>query len=238
MGSAVIASLEPEPGGSELVSSRGVDEYLASLPFLKGLARPDLERVSRAFLPRKLARGRTVFAEGDPADAAYLLKSGLVKAVKLSPKDAPVILEIIVPGHLFGMMAALDKKPYPVDAVCLQDCEVYRVRTADFAELMRRHPPFSEAVYAEVGEHLRHSQALRAMAKESADRRIGYILWMLSLSLGREMRLGREEIAEMAGTTVETAIRVLGRFRAAGLVAARWKRVTVLKPEALRDGAS
>ncbi|MBI3565794.1 MAG: Crp/Fnr family transcriptional regulator [Elusimicrobia bacterium] len=214
-----------------------MDDYLAALPFLKKLPRADLERVSRAFLPRKYARGRTVFSEGAPADAAYLLKSGLVKAMKLSPKDDPVILEIIVPGHLFGMMAALDKRPYPVDAVCLQDCEIYRVRTADFAELMRRHPPFSEAVFAEVGEHLRHSQALRAMAKEPAERRIGYILWMLSLSLGPDMRLGRDDVAEMAGTTVETAIRVLGRLRAAGLVEARWKRVKVLKPEVLRDGA-
>jgi CRP/FNR family transcriptional regulator len=177
-----------------------------------------------------------VFAEGGAAGAAFLLRSGLVKAMKLSPKDDPVILEIIVPGHLFGMMAALDQKPYPVDAVCLQDSEIYRIRIADFSELLRRHPPFSQAVFAEVGEHLRHSQALRAMVKEPAERRIGYILWMLSLSLGAEMRLGREEVAEMAGTTVETAIRVLGRLRAARLIDARWKRLKVLKPEALRQG--
>lgn len=227
----------PRTTERELVSCAPMDEFLGSLPCLKGLAAPDRERVSRAFLPRRFARGETVFSEGAAADAAYLLRSGLVKAVKRSPHDEPVILEIIVPGHLFGMMPALDKKPYPVDAVCLQDCEAYRIRTADFAELMRRHPPFSAAVFAEVGEHLRHSQALRAMAKEAAERRIGYILWMLSLTLGQEMRLGREDVAEMAGTTVETAIRVLGKLRAAGLIEARWKRLKVLKPEALRDGA-
>lgn len=214
-----------------------VDSYLAKLPFLSGLPPADLERVSRAFVARRYARGETVFSEGAEADAAYLLRSGLVKAMKLSPKDDPVILEIIVPGHLFGMMAALDKRPYPVDTVCLQDSEVYRIRTADFAELLRRHAPFSAAVYAEVGDHLRHSQALRSMVKEPAERRIGYILWMLSLTLGSEMRLGREEVAEMAGTTVETAIRVLGRLREARLIDARWKKIKVLKPTALRDGA-
>lgn len=214
-----------------------MDAYLAKLPFLSGLPSADLERVSRAFVARRCARGETIFSEGAAADAAYLLRSGLVKAMKLSPKDDPVILEIIVPGHLFGMMPALDKRPYPVDAVCLQDSEIYRIRTADFAELLRRHAPFSAAVYAEVGDHLRHSQALRSMVKEPAERRIGYILWMLSLTLGAEMRLGREEVAEMAGTTVETAIRVLGRLREARLLDARWKRIKILKPTALRDGA-
>lgn len=214
-----------------------MDSYLSGLPFLKGLAPADMERVSRAFIPRRFARGEAIFAEGATADAAYILRSGLLKMVKLSPKDDPVILEIIVPGHLFGMMAALDQRPYPADAVCLQDSEAYRIRTADFAELLRRHPPFSQAVYAEVGDHLRHSHALRSMVKESAERRIGYILWMLSLTLGPEMRLGREEVAEMAGTTVETAIRTLGHLRKAGLIDARWKRIKILKPESLRDGA-
>ncbi|MDD5304392.1 MAG: Crp/Fnr family transcriptional regulator [Elusimicrobia bacterium] len=213
-----------------------MDSYLAGVAFLKGLAPADRERVSRAFVLRRFSRGETIFSEGAAADAAYLLRSGLLKMVKLSPKDDPVILEIVVPGHLFGMMAALDKRPYPVDAVCLQDSEAYRIRIEDFSELLRRHPPFSQAVYAEVGDHLRHSQALRSMVKETAERRIGYILWMLSLTLGPEMRLGREEVAEMAGTTVETAIRTLGHLRKAGLIDARWKRIKILKPESLRDG--
>lgn len=215
-----------------------MDSYLAGVPFLKGLAPADVERVSRAFVLRRFSRGETIFSEGKAADAAYILRSGLLKMVKLSPKDDPVILEIVVPGHLFGMMAALDHRPYPVDAVCLQDSEAYRIRIEDFSELLRRHPPFSQAVYAEVGDHLRHSQALRSMVKETAERRIGYILWLLSLTLGPEMRLGREEVAEMAGTTVETAIRTLGHLRKAGLIDARWKRIKVLKPESLRDGTA
>ena len=213
-----------------------VDPFLAKLAFLKGLSPADLSRVSTAFILRRHAKGAAIFEEGSAADAVYLLKTGLVKAVKRSPKDEPVVLEIIVPGHLFGMMPALDKRPYPVDAVCLQESEVYRIKSADFAELLRRHAPFSQAVFAEVGEHLRHSQALRSMVKEPAERRIAYILWMLSLSLGREILLGREVVAEMAGTTVETAIRVLGHLREQGLIEARYKRIKVLKPEALRDG--
>lgn len=209
---------------------------MTGLPFLRGLAPADMARAGRAFLLRRRVRGEIIFREGDAADSVYLLRSGLVKAVKLSLKDDPVTLEIIAPGHLFGMMPALDGRPYPVDAVCLQDSDIYRIRTTDFAELMRRHPPFSQAVYSEVGDHLRRSQVLRALIKESAERRIGYILWMLSQSLGPELRLSRGELAEIAGTTGETAIRVLGRLRAAGLIGARRRRVTILRPDDLRAG--
>lgn len=213
-----------------------MDSFLSRLAFLKGLSAADLARVSAAFILRRHAKGAVIFEEAGAADAVYLLKTGLVKTVKRSPKDEPVVLEIVVPGHLFGMMPALDKRPYPVDAVCLEDSEIYRIKSADCAELLRRHAPFAQAVFAEVGEHLRHSHALRSMVKEPAERRIAYILWMLSLNLGREMLLGREIVAEMAGTTVETAIRVLVRLRERGLIEARYKRIKVLKPDALRDG--
>jgi CRP-like cAMP-binding protein len=69
-----------------------VDSFLAKIPFLKGLRPADEERVSRAFVLRRHSRGETIFSEGAAADAVYLLRSGLVKAVKLSPKDDPVIL--------------------------------------------------------------------------------------------------------------------------------------------------
>ncbi|MDE2038644.1 MAG: Crp/Fnr family transcriptional regulator [Elusimicrobia bacterium] len=212
-----------------------MDPYLPRLPFFKGLDAERSRRAARGFFLRRYSRGEAIFCEGEPAQAAYLLRSGLVKAVKLSPRARPVILEIIVPGHFFGMMPVLDRKPYPLDAVCLQDCELYRVGAKDFSELMAL-PPFSQAVYGDVGEHLRHSQALRALAKEPAPRRIAYILWLLSSRIGPELRLGREEIADMAATTVETAIRVLGRLREEGLVEARWKRIKVLKPQILRGG--
>lgn len=207
---------------------------MARLPVFKRLPASTLENLAQAFLLRKYARGQAIFEDGNPPDAVYLLKSGLVKAVKYSPRQEPVIMEIIVPGRLFGMIALMDRKSYPVSAVCIQDSEAYRIRAADFDELLKKHPDFSREVYSEIGSHVRHSQDLRALAREPADKRIAYILWLLSQSVGKDLPILREDVAEMAGTTQETAIRVLVDLRKKKLIASRWKRITVENPARLK----
>ncbi|MHB2026139.1 MAG: Crp/Fnr family transcriptional regulator [Elusimicrobiota bacterium] len=211
-----------------------MDFFLARLPLFKRLPNDALENLSRRFRLLRYPRGRAVFEDGDSPRAVYLLKSGLVKAVKYSPRDKPVIMEIIVPRGLFGMIAAMDQKTYPVSAVCIRDSEAYEIPRADFEELLKNHSDFSRAVYSEIGEHLRHSQALRALARESADKRMAYILYLLSMSVGKDIAVRREDIAEMTGATQETAIRVLSEFRRRKLIASGWKRISVLQAEKLK----
>ncbi|MDE2293590.1 MAG: Crp/Fnr family transcriptional regulator [Elusimicrobia bacterium] len=143
-------------------------------------------------------------------------------------------MELVAPGALFGMMAVLERKPYPVTTACIHPSEAYRIGVEDFGDLMKRHPDFGRAVYQEMGLHLRHSQDLRALAKAPAERRVMYILWMLHGSIGRELPILREDVAELAGTSQETAIRVLIELRRKKLIASRWKRITVLHPERLK----
>ncbi len=212
-----------------------MDFFLARLPAFKRLPADALERLSRAAALRRFAKGQAVFADGDAPRAVYLLKSGLLKAVKYSRREEPVVMELIAPGGLFGMIAVMDRKPYPVSAVCIRDSEAYEIPARAFEELLKTHADFSRAVYAEVGEHLRQSHALRAMAREPAFRRVAFILNLLSRNMGRDLAVRREDVAEMSGTTPETVIRTLAEFRRKKIVSSGWKKITVLKPEKLAE---
>ncbi|MBI4425456.1 MAG: Crp/Fnr family transcriptional regulator [Elusimicrobia bacterium] len=211
-----------------------MDYFLARLPAFRRLPEEVLARLSAAFPIRKHGKGEAFFREGEPPHSVFLLRSGLVKAVKYSPSDEPVIMQLIVPGMLFGMIAVLDAKSYPVSALCLHESEAYRIPTPDFQELLAKHPDFSREVFSQVGQHVRHSQALRSLSQEPVERRIMYILWVLSESIGRELPVLREDIAEMAGTTQETAIRTLAALRRKKLISSRWKSITVLEASKLK----
>jgi CRP-like cAMP-binding protein len=211
-----------------------MDAFLARLPLFKGVSPQTLDELSRRFILRRHKRKEVVFEEGDPPRAVFLLKSGLVKAVKYSPKVEPFTMDVIVPGRMFGMLAILDKKPYPVSAVCIHDSEVYHIPADVFEELLGRHPEFSREVFKCVGSHLRHSQVMRSLVKEPAEKRLAHILCLLGDMLGKELRVSREDIAEMAGCTPETAIRVLVDFRKKKLIASGWKRITLVDPAALK----
>lgn len=210
-----------------------MDAFLKGLPLFQGVPPQVLAESSRRFLLRRHRRRETLFEEGGAPGAVFLLKSGLVKAVKLSPQGERITLDVILPGRLFGMIAVLDKQPYPVSAVAIQDSEAYHIPPAAFEELVGRYPAFAREVFRSMGGHMRHSHLMRSLGKEPAQRRIAHVLRILGAQLGRELRVRREDVAEMAGTTPETAIRILVEFRRKKLIATGWKRITLLDLAAL-----
>ncbi|MFI5361050.1 MAG: Crp/Fnr family transcriptional regulator [Elusimicrobiota bacterium] len=204
------------------------DPFLAKLPAFSELPDSLLAELAQKLILRKYCKGEAIFEEGSPADAVHLLRSGLVKAVKYSPKSQLSSMEIIGPGQFFGMIAVLDGKPYPVSAIPLSPSEAYRIPAKFFAALLAGQPKFSKQVYASLGNHLRQSQELRALSTETVERRIAHVLRILSESMGDVLPIRREDIAEIAGCSHETAIRTLVEFRKSGLISTGWKRVAIL----------
>lgn len=211
-----------------------MDFFLARSPAFKNLPTSTLAELSKRLPVKSYNKNEPIFEEGGKAEAVYVLCSGLVKAVKYSPDMAPVSMDIIVPGQLFGMIAVMDDRPYPVSAIPLQPSEAYRIPSALFASLVDEFQAFSKQVYAAVGEHLRQAQTLRSLSARPVNQRIAHVLGVLSGSIGNEITVRREEIADLAGCTPETAMRTLAAFRKKGWISSGWKRITVLKPDALR----
>jgi len=211
-----------------------IDAFLAGLPAFRKLPAEALAELSRRLILRNYKKGEPVFTEGFPADAVYLLRAGLVKAVKYSPSSELSSMEIIGPGQLFGMIAVMDDKPYPVSAVPIAASQAYHIPAKIFTQLLADHPGFSKQVYASIGDHLRQAQALRALSAETVELRIAHILLVLSQSMGEVLSIRREDISELAGCSPETAIRTLIAFRQRGIISSGWKRVTILDPSRLR----
>lgn len=205
-----------------------MDYVLARHKAFALIAPKTLENVLPIISLKRFERGEMLFEEGDPPQAVYLLRSGLVKAVKYSPRSDSPIMEMIAPGRMFGMIAVMDQKPYPVSAIPLKRSEVYRIPANVFTELLEKYPSFSKEIYAEIGGHIRHAQALRSLSQEPVERRIARVLLLLSESMGMELSLRRQDLAELATCTPETAIRTLVNFRKKKLVSSAWKCVTIL----------
>lgn len=206
-------------------------------PVLARLPERERERLLQKW-PRKIVKANaTLFHEGDPPRAAFLLASGLLKAVKYTPRTNVSAMDLILPGRLCGAIALLDKRPYPVTVVALQNSEVIEMSEASFDSLMVAHRSFAQSVHQEMGDHLRHSQTMRALATEPVERRVAHLLTLLLPETGSEVRLRREDIAELVGCIPETAIRVLSDFKKQGLIRTGWKRISLENPGGLRARA-
>ena len=210
---------------------------LIGFPVLARIPAGERERLLQHWPRKRFKVGATLFHEGDPPHAAYLLASGLLKAVKYTPRAHVSAMDLILPGRLCGAIALLDKRPYPVTVVALQNSDVYQVSAASFDSLMRGHPSFAQSVHQEIGDHMRHAHDMRALSTEPVERRVAHLLSLLLPTAGTEVRLRREDIAELVGCIPETAIRVLADFTRRGILRTGWKRITLVNRPALEQFA-
>jgi HD-GYP domain-containing protein (c-di-GMP phosphodiesterase class II) len=86
----------------------GLAEELARTELFRELSRPAVEELAKRARPRSYAPGETVFHEGDPGTALYLVRSGSFSIVRPS-KDASVTLDRLGPGSAFGELAVLNR---------------------------------------------------------------------------------------------------------------------------------
>ncbi|HET8631718.1 MAG TPA: Crp/Fnr family transcriptional regulator [Thermomicrobiales bacterium] len=216
--------------------------FLATLPLFGELSAPAREALAARLRPRRLRRGEYLFHEGAPAAHVQLLAEGRIKIVRETGDGQEVILRLIRPGEIFGGAGGWGGATYPASAVAGDDAVVLRLAADEFVALLGAHPEVALALLRELGGRLREAEArILDLQTERVERRIARALLRLANKTGvksdRGIELGlplsRQDLAELAGTTLSTASRTLSEWDQRGLVDAGRERVTILRPHAL-----
>ena len=140
---------------------------------------------------------------------------------------------VMTPGETFCCLPALDRKSYPTDALAAEESVVIRIPTEAFHQAMNRSPTFAQHTLCLFCDRLRQVEHKSCMVYEPAERRLAEVLLALGKKFGSTIPLTRHELAEIAGTTPETAIRTLSRFGKAGLIRSSRGKTTILNREKL-----
>ena len=215
---------------------------LQEMPVLSSLPQSDWEKVKDLFVEKHFGKDEYIFFEGDPSSWLGVILEGRVKMIKHSEAGKDVVLDVMSPGEMVGEVAAFDGSPYPATAQAMEPTVVASIHRDDFLRLLKQYPAVALRVIEETGRRLREAQeTIKSMAVERVERRIARILLKLAATTGSsnedgiviELPLTRQDIAEMVGTTVETAIRTMSKFRKRGLVQTKRGRVIILEPHQL-----
>jgi len=218
-------------------------DLLARLPLLRGLSPGELATLTPRFREDHYDRDAHIFYEGDPAARFWVVKAGQVKIVKAGESGKEVVIEVIPPGEAFGGATMLMPNQ-PATAQALSDLLTLSLSVAEYKQLLQDYPIVGVHVIEMLGERMRGLVRMRSMAGERVERRIAHILLKLARKFGQahpegwmiQASLTREDIAELADTTIETAIRVMSRFRKEGLVKTlRGGYIVILDREALQN---
>jgi CRP-like cAMP-binding protein len=219
-------------------------DILQAMPFFAGLSERDWEKVIDLFSERQYQKDDYIFLEGEAPEALYIIRTGKVKVLRHSTDGKDVVLRVGGVGHLLGTVAVFDGGGYPGTAQVIEECTALVIARNDCLTLVNRYPVFALAVISDLGSRLRSSaEQIRSLAVERVEQRIARVLLKLAETAGSdspegrviEMPLTRQDVADMTGTTVETAIRVMSKFRRLELIKTRRGKVVLVELAALQE---
>ncbi len=192
-------------------------------------------------------KGQRIFYEGEPSLGLFILCAGTVKISRSSTAGKRQIIAISSPC---GLLAAKDLFVHTrrsVTAEAMDDCVVCFVKKDDFLHFLKEHQTVALRIIESLSRELEHAEeTVHTFTAMDAKQRLANILIRLARRYGRmtpegrliEITLTREEIAEMAGTTHETAIRILSGFRKDRVIKDLEKRILVVNEGRLERMAS
>ena len=109
------------------------------IPFLNRVERTALTDVEAEVEWFCLPAGQTLFEEGEPADAFYLVRSGALAAFRTGADGRPELVGHIRKGEPIGEMALVEDRPHSASVYALRDCELMRLPKTAFDRLTRKH---------------------------------------------------------------------------------------------------
>lgn len=189
-------------------------------------------------------RGELIFLHGAPADFVGVVGNGFVKMSRSTSAGQEVALELLGPGQVFGLLAAIEGRCFPLSATAVTNCWYLKIPVTPFMKVYNAGAGLKDMVIRNVAPRLRkaHDMMLR-LSTGRVEERIAAVLFILADSYGVPTEEGtqltvpltRQDIAEMAGTTVETTIRILSRWQKDGLVCTERQVITLRNEAALQS---
>lgn len=207
--------------------------FLKDADVFRSLSARERKRFAAYSRERNFRSGEPLFHEGQPSDSVWLVLSGRVHLVHHLSGGKIQTSCVMTPGETFCCLPALDRGPYPATAVAATPSRVLQIPTRLFHETIKKNEALSSESLCVFCSRLRDVERRACALSDPAEQKVAKALLTLSRKFGETVPLTKLEIAELVGTTVETAIRTISRFQQEGWVRSGRRKTEILDAAAL-----
>ena len=204
----------------------------------------ELGEVAQVAVPRHWDRGEVIFREGDQGDTCYLLRTGAVVLTREHQDGRMVALAELRAGALFGELAMFRGETRSATAEAIEATTAVALLASDMQRLIRRSPGLALKFLATLAERVsRTNERLLQQSFQTVAGRVASALLAQVVARQAEgapegdvlIRSTQAEIANLAGTSRESASRFLATLERAEVVTLGRGKVTVHDPGRLRN---
>src|SRR6201982_3189231 len=222
--------------------SAEVVELLGGVPVFSTLERGDLERIAQLAVPREFEPGEVVFREGDSSDTCYVVRNGRARAVRTHRAGRTITLATFGPGDIFGELALFEDERRSATVEAVQRTCVVGVLGPDMRRLMTEHAEISSRLVIALGRRLRETnERLSRQSFQTVQSRVAVVLSQLTAQEGDDggskdvlVRATQSELAQLAGSSRESASRFLAVLERAGVISQGRGRLGAHAPEGVK----
>jgi len=193
-------------------------EILAKVPIFSNLNQSALIRIRSKMQKRSYYIGNMILMEDEYGDTFFAITKGKVKVTRISLDGKEVIFAFFGEGEFFGEISLLDREPRSANVIALEDTDVLMLKREDFIKFLEEYPEIAMSLLSQMAKRIiKSDEQIESLSLKRADHRIGKVLLRLADDSGT-MRKGiiqvnnvpfTKDIAKMAGTSRETASRVM-----------------------------
>jgi CRP-like cAMP-binding protein len=211
--------------------------FLRRMPLFADIGEDELRAVGAAATELRVARGRTIFARGDPCDGFHTILYGQVKLGFVSPLGQEKVIEILGPGKSFGEAVMFMEKPYVVNASAVEDCLLLHIAKEAIFDELSRSPAFARRMLAGMSRRLHGLIAdVEAYTLHSGGQRIVDYLLKDAPEAGGKVKLAASKrlVASRLNITPEYFSRILHELMERQLVRVDGREIEILDTAGLR----
>ncbi len=211
---------------------------MSEVDIFADLSAAEMDQMARAAPMKSYRPGELVFSPHQPVEALFILKKGRVRIFRVSVDGRALTTAIISPGTIFGEMVVVGQQMHDNFAEALEEAVVCVMSKADVDRLLLGDPRIAARISGILGRRLAQlEQRLSDAIFKSVPQRIASALLALAatrpLGRGQQVVITHEQLAALAGTSRETATRILGELAEGGLISLGRGRIAILHPRAL-----
>jgi CRP/FNR family transcriptional regulator, cyclic AMP receptor protein len=228
------------PGGSQPAARpRDKLSLLRSHPLFRDLPSAVIERLGSYMKTRRVARGTTIFAKGDPGTGLMGVLAGSVKVSVASAEGKDIVLNVFREGDVFGEIALLDGRPRTADATAMSDCELIVIERRDFVPFLSSNPEVMLKFIEILCSRLRRtSEQVQDITFLNLPTRLAKTLLQLTggeagSAPRRKAAITQREISQMIGMSRESTNKQLRAWEKRGWIKLERGGVGVLAPDKL-----
>lgn len=209
-------------------------------PCFQMLSPEEAELVRASKTQVQFRKGDNLTKQGTFASYILFVIKGIAKQYLEGDASRSFNLRIIQPGEFVGLSAVFTKNIFNYSAVALTDCQVFLVEKESVANVVKQNGMFAYHIikrYCEQNGNL-YDTLGNMIYRQMNGRMADTLLYIDSLKPANPEifeLLSRKDIADFAGVSTESAVKLLKAFEKDGIIELRDKNIVIADYDRLEE---